>query len=138
MSEVYYIERDGNGVIVAVYGVPQPGITDPEPLLDTHPEIVEFFNPPPTLNDYRRAVQAHVDVTAQERQYDNATSCASYVNSTNPVWAAEATAFVAWRDAVWAYAFTELDKVTNGERQQPTVSEFIDELIVAFPMVWPE
>lgn len=135
---MYYIEKDGEGRIVALYANPQEGRTEPDPLPDTHPEVVKFFNPPPTLDDYRRAVQAHVDATAQERQYDNATSCASYVNSTNPAWAAEASAFVAWRDAVWVYAFAELDKVANGERQQPTVSEFIGELVASVPMVWPE
>lgn len=90
---------------------------------------------PPTLEDYRIAIQAHVDATAQERQYDNGVSCASYVNSTVQQWAAEAAAFVAWRDAVWAHAFTELDKVLNEERPQPTVEEFLLELPA---MQWPE
>src|SRR5690606_14934315 len=83
---------------------------------------------PPTLEDYRTAIQAHVDATARERQYDSGVSCASYVNSTVQQWAAEAAAFVAWRDAVWAHAFTELDKVLNEERPQPTVEEFLLEL----------
>lgn len=135
---MHYVEKDGEGRIVALYANPQEGRTEPDPLPDTHPAIIAFLSPPPTLEDYRAAIRAHVDAVAQIRQYDNAVSCASYVASTNPVWAAEAQAFVAWRDAVWVYAFTELDKVANGERQQPTVSEFIDELVAAVPMVWPE
>ena len=105
MSEVYYVERDGNGAVVAVYGMPQPGITDPEPLPETDPEVAAILNPPApppepqTLEDYRAAIRAHVDATAQTRDYDNAVSCASYVNSTNPTWADEASAFVAWREA---------------------------------------
>lgn len=46
MSEVYYVERDGNGAVVAVCGMPQPGITDPEPLPETAPEVAAILNPP--------------------------------------------------------------------------------------------
>lgn len=102
----------------------------PEPEPEPEPES-------PTLEDYRAAIRAHVDATAQARDYDNAVSCASYVNSTNPQWAAEAQAFVAWRDAVWAYVFAELAKVENGERAAPTVEVFVAELVDAVPMVWP-
>lgn len=98
----------------------------------TRPPALE--PPPPTIDDYRRAIQAHVDATARDRQYDSGVSCASYVNSTNPTWAAEASAFVQWRDAVWAYAFTELDKVQQGQRPQPTVAEIIGELPA---IAWP-
>lgn len=84
---------------------------------------------------YLMSVQRHIDEVARSRQYNDGNSCASYVNSTNPVWVAEATAFVAWRDAVWAYAFAELEKVQKGERKQPTVEEFIAELPV---IEWPE
>jgi len=97
--------------------------------------IEPYVPPPPTLEDYERAIQSHIDATARERKYEDGKSCATYVNSTNPQWAAEAAAFVAWRDAVWAYAFTELDKVQQELRAQPTVEAFLLELPV---MQWPE
>jgi len=108
-------------------------------MLAAHGITVEEVPPPepepPTLDDYRIAIQAHIDATARQRDYDGGVSCASYVNSTNPQWAAEAQAFVAWRDAVWSYAFQELAKVENGEREQPTIDEFLSEL----PQIeWPE
>src|SRR5690349_16849961 len=56
---------------------------------------------PVTLDDFRRSIQAHIDATARQRSYDSGITCASYVNSTNPAWAAEASAFTAWRDDVW-------------------------------------
>ncbi|AZO82181.1 hypothetical protein B5U98_08015 [Bosea sp. Tri-39] len=88
--------------------------------------------PPPepelTVEHYRRAIQAHVDATAQARNYDSGLICASYLDSTNPAWAAEAAALVAWRDAVWVYAYAELAKVEGGEREQPTVAEIVAEL----------
>lgn len=89
----------------------------------------------PTVNDFRYIIQALVDETANERQYDSGVTLASYVNSTIPQWAAEAQAFVAWRDAVWLHALTELDKVQSGARSQPTIEDFIAELPT---LEWPE
>lgn len=77
---------------------------------------------------FQRAIQQHVDQTARERDYSDGAALAGYVTSTVGPWAGEATAFVAWRDTVWLYAFTELTKVQNGERDVPSVMEFIDEL----------
>jgi len=80
------------------------------------------------LAGFRAAVQDHLDAKARERQYDNGHTLASYVTSTNATWAAEAQAFVAWRDAVWTYALAELDRVQGKEREVPTVDAFIAEL----------
>ena len=82
----------------------------------------------PTLDDYERAIQAHIDATARQKKYENGFACSTYVNSTNPGWAAEAQAFVSWRDDVWVYAYGELDKVSQGLRRQPTIEEFLTEL----------
>jgi hypothetical protein len=95
---------------------------------------LEAQNPPLTEQDYARAVQEHVDATARGRGYDSGVSLASYADSAVPIWAAEAAAFVAWRDAVWVYAYAELAKVRNGERPQPDVNAFVSELL---PLVWP-
>ncbi|WP_418460455.1 hypothetical protein ACNT8L_18235 [Brucella intermedia] len=84
---------------------------------------------------YRKAIQSLIDGKAQEKQYDSGATLASYVNSTVAEWAAEAQAFVAWRDQVWAYALAELGKVQSGEREQPSVEDFLGEL-PAFE--WPK
>jgi hypothetical protein len=84
--------------------------------------------PLPTLDDYKAAIERLLDTWAQDRRYDNAVSLATYVGSTNPAWAAEAAAFVAWRDSVWTYAYAELEKVTAGQRPQPLVAAFIADL----------
>jgi hypothetical protein len=87
------------------------------------------------LQEQFRAVnQAHVDILAKSRNYDSGNSLASYVASTNAQWAAEAQAFVAWRDAVWLHAYAELDKTLSGEREIPTINQFIGELPV---IEWP-
>lgn len=128
------IEGIANGKVVSIEGGVFALIDPPMP---EHEAPQEPEPAPPTLEDYRAAIRAHVDATAQARLYDNAVSCASYLNSTSPIWAAEAQAFVAWRDAVWVYVLAELDKVQSGQREQPTVEQFVAELAAAVPMEWP-
>ncbi len=53
------------------------------------------------------AVQTRPDTTAQDSGYDSIASCASYINSGVEQWAADATAAIAWRDAVWQACFTQ-------------------------------
>lgn len=89
-------------------------------------------DPPPTLENYRAAVQAHVDAVAIAHLYDSGVSLASYVDSTNPAWAAEATAFVAWRDAVWGFVYALwADPPPGGDHS-------IEALIASLPQItWP-
>ena len=91
-------------------------------------------SPSPTIIDYENAIQNLVDSTAREKQFRDDVTLASYIGSTIPKWAAEAQAFVAWRDNVWFYAYGELAKVQAGQRQQPTVEQFIAEIA---PIAWP-
>lgn len=88
----------------------------------------------PKAEDYSAAIQGHVDATAQAREYADGVTLASYANSTNATWAAEAQAFISWRDAVWAYAYQELAKVQSGQRPVPTVAQIVSELPA---IVWP-
>ncbi len=94
-------------------------------------------SPPLTQADYSAAIQAHLDGKARERQYDNIHTAIGYRDDPNPNFAAEALALFDWRSAVWTFSSAELAKVMVGERQQPTVSEFMGELEAACPFVWP-
>lgn len=95
---------------------------------------VEPSQPVATIIDYENAIQNLVDNTARERQFRDGVTLASYIGSTKANWAAEAQAFVAWRDNVWFYAYGELAKVQAGERQQPTVEQLLTEIA---PVDWP-
>ena len=106
----------------------------PDPAIIVTAEQREAEAKAAMVETFRLAIQAHVDATAQARRYDGGVSLASYVASSNPAWAAEAQAFVAWRDAVWAYAYAELDRVLTGQREQPGVEAFLAELPV---IEWP-
>lgn len=90
----------------------------------------------PGITDYENAIQNLVDETARERQFRDGVTLASYIGSTKPKWAAEAQAFVAWRDNVWRYSYGELAKFQAGQRPQPTVDKFLDEIArIAWPAV---
>jgi hypothetical protein len=100
----------------------------PDPAIIITPEEKASVAQAATVERFRQAIQQHVDRTARERLYDNGHTLASYISSTNSQWAAEAQAFVAWRDAVWLYAYVELDKVMVGKREQPSFEDFVGEL----------
>ncbi len=51
------------------------------------------------------AIDAHVEAQARALGYNSAAHIAGYAASTVPGWAAEAAAFIAWRDAVWLAAY---------------------------------
>lgn len=122
-SEDNRIISTENGIFALIELPVEP---EPEPEPPTQEEVIESF---------RWAIQAHIDNVAHIKKYDSGTSFASYVSSTNPTWANEALTFVAWRDSVWEYSYSELDKVMSGERSEPSIEEFISELPV---IVWPE
>ncbi|MBB5041919.1 hypothetical protein [Shinella fusca] len=97
--------------------------------------IPPYQPPAPSLTDYENAIQGMIDATAKEKLFRDGVTLASYTASTNPRWAAESVAFIAWRDEVWAYAYSELAKVQAGQRDQPTAEDFLTELP---PIVWPD
>lgn len=91
-------------------------------------QVITAADKLPKQADYAAAIQAHVDGAARSRGYHDGFALAGYVTSTVPTWADEAAAFIAWRDAVWSYAYGELAKVQAGERAQPTILELVGEL----------
>lgn len=87
-----------------------------------------YVPPAPTQQDYSRAIEEHFNSVALKAEFIDQNRLAGLATSTHPPWAAVAQAFIAWRDAVWHYAYQEFDRIQTGERTQPTVDEFIAEL----------
>lgn len=87
-----------------------------------------------TLAAYKAAFDAHLDEVAKQRQYDSRNTIIAYANSTQAAWAAEANAFIAWRDGCLMQMFQLLAAVEAGERPAPTVPEFIGGLP---EIAWP-
>lgn len=84
--------------------------------------------PPPTADDYAAAIQSHVDATAKARGYADGVALAGYSTSTVPAWAAEAQAFIGWRDSVWLYAYLELSQVQSGQKPPQAIADFVGNL----------
>ena len=99
-------------------------------VLRTHGLVGPYIS----VDDFGAAIQSHIDATAKSKGYADGVALAGYSTSTIPAWAAEAAAFIAWRDQVWIHAYTELAKVQGGQRATPT----IDGLIAELPAItWP-
>jgi hypothetical protein len=85
------------------------------------------------IEQYRVAVQNHIDETARSRGYDSGFALATYLN--DPVeeeWAQEAGIFVRWRSTTWKHVFVKLNKIQSGEDPIP---ESIEELISDLPTI---
>lgn len=97
-------------------------------VVDGLPKWVNVLQPIPiSIEDYKTAFDNHLDAVAQSKGYDNRLTIATYTGSTNPVWAGEAAAFIAWRDAALASMFAQLESVEAGG-DAPTVEEFLADL----------
>lgn len=90
--------------------------------------------PAPTEASCIASAQQLLDTTSQGRGYDSMLSLASYVNSTNATFKAEAVAGAAWRDAVWAEGYNILAQVQAGTLAVATMDAF---LALLPAMVWP-
>ena len=93
-----------------------------------------YVAPAPAEADYIAAAQQMLDSTAQQRNYDGILSACSYGNSTNAQFKAEASACIAWRDAVWTACYTALAAVQGGTMAQPSITDFIASLP---KLTWP-
>lgn len=113
-----------------VPNVPQP--TEAE-IMAEEPQWVHPYAIFVAFNTFLPYIDRLLDTTALSKQYGSAVACASYVSSTNPQWAAEAQAFVSWRDAVFVYAINIQTEVMQGA-PIPTFDEFVSGLPT---IVWP-
>lgn len=84
---------------------------------------------------YTELLSDFIELKAKEKGYSSAVSCTSYSLCTNVQWAAEANAFIAWRDLAFEYAFDYLEGVQSGEIINPTPETFLAGLP---SMIWPE
>lgn len=83
-------------------------------------------NPPPPTRDetiatYNQAAQQNLDAVAKSWGYSSIVSAASYANSTNPQYKADAEALITWRDETWEQAYT----IEAGATLPPNVESFL-------------
>ena len=78
----------------------------------------------PEMSDFDAAMEAHLRSERDARGYTTREPD-SYLTSQVPRWAADARDWVAHRDAVMEYALALINAVQAGERQPPTMEEFV-------------
>jgi hypothetical protein len=89
--------------------------------------------PPPTLDEYIKAMEALYDSKAQERRYDDRYTCALRAGYTSP-FQTEGLAFATWMDSCNAIGYSMLYQFQQGLIAQPTIADVLD----ALPeLVWP-
>ena len=115
-------DMDGAALTLPIW--PQ-GMTQATPA-----QIAAITNPPLTqaqqLAIYNGAIQGVLDAYAVSKQYDNMNTMVGYVASTNAQFKSDATAAIAWRDAVWTSAYATLAAVEAGTTPAPaSVSAFL-------------
>lgn len=71
-------------------------------------------------------IQQRLDYMASLKEYDNAASVVSYIQSTDPTFRAQAVKFNAWRDACWATARKLRKDVQAGRITRPTYAEAME------------
>lgn len=113
--------------------------------VDLTPDEITEFNqraahfeanvPERMTQEFKLALEAAIAAKALERSYSSAVSCVSYKDSTNAQWAAEAQAFILWRDICYEYAYDYLSQALEGQIPSPNIEEFL----LGLPeMQWPE
>lgn len=80
--------------------------------------------PLPSLSQYDEAMERHLRREREERGYTTREPD-TYLASQVPRWAQDARDWVAHRDAVMEYALELINAVQAGERQPPTMEEFL-------------
>lgn len=86
------------------------------------------------VQQFTEAIQHHLDITAQTKNYASIISACSYAAGTHPKYSAEGKACLMWREAVWDKGYQILNDVQNGIRPMPTIEQVINEL----PLInWP-
>jgi hypothetical protein len=110
-----------------------------DPVTDTVSDDPDYVPPPPpepplpTLEDYDRALTAHLDAVAQSRRWQDRIRLMARAGFPGP-WQADAIAFGQWADTCNSIGYAILADFQAGTIPQPAIAE----VIAALPeMVWP-
>jgi len=80
------------------------------------------------IDEIKVAVQNVLDAKAQELDYDDGFTLATYATSTNERYKNQANQFIAWRDNVWDKCYEILNAFQSGEIEMPTVEYVLERL----------
>ena len=126
--------QPANDILFASWSV--PGIAQPleSDILAEAANWQVAYDQAQAINLFGPYVSNLLNSTAQSKQYDSSISICTYADSTNTQWKAEADAFIAWRDALFAYVINLQTQVLSNAIPIPTMDEFVAGLPV---ITWP-
>ena len=116
------VQDNGEGQFIAYWDEgklgPKPSEQD---ILDQMPTVQLAF----MQKQIEISIRELVEAKPLERGYDNVMTLSSYTTSGNAQWKAEADAFIAWRDSVFAYAYQTLADVQAELIPLPSLEDFM-------------
>ncbi len=80
------------------------------------------------INEIKVKVQNVLDAKAQELEYDDGFTLATYATSTKERYRNQAIQFIAWRDNVWDKCYEILNAFQSGEIEMPTIEYVFERL----------
>jgi uncharacterized coiled-coil DUF342 family protein len=80
------------------------------------------------INEIKVKVQNVLDAKAQELEYDDGFTLATYATSTKERYRNQAIQFIAWRDNVWDKCYEILNAFQSGEIEMPTIEYVLERL----------
>lgn len=90
-------------------------------------DLSQVRTPESILDDFRRAIQCHLDGKAQARGYDDIKSAALRAGYPGP-FHDEGVKYASWMDMCWAKSYEILESVQLGKIAQPSVPELIAQM----------
>jgi hypothetical protein len=121
--EQYQEFIQAQGKVIAWHEDGMPYLKDPDP--PTVEEIARHFSD---------AVQQRLDDFVKARNYDSILSACTYATDVNPQFKAEGKYALRLRSETWAKCYEIMGEVLAGQREIPTLEEFLAELPA---MEWP-
>lgn len=134
LGNISFGQNTDGSIFITKWSVPNVSEPTIDEIISLAPNYQNQFDLAIFISDGKIALSNYIDSIAQQQQYNDAVSCASYVNSTNATWKAQAETFIAWRDSVYTYVIAQETLMQNGSRSIPTFAEFQTELPV---IAWP-
>lgn len=82
------------------------------------------------VSQYTEVAQRRLDEFARTRNYTNILAAVTYASSSVQKFKSEAKCAIEARDATWGKCYEILSEVESGDRDIPTIDEFLAELPV--------
>lgn len=116
------VQDNGKGQFIAYWNESELG---PQPAKQALLDQIPTLQLTHMQKQVEREIREIIESKPLERGYDNLMTLTSYTTSSNVQWKAEADAFIAWRDSVFAYAYQTLADIQAELIPLPSLEDFM-------------